>query len=243
VSPEPAGNGRRIWFLLPAVSLAGSLLLLLHLPWPAILLQAASAWWILMIDLRAGRPERGAVRMLVWAWTTSLWTILLTVLFPQAASGILHGPAYREEMLTWIRTGVGAESHPAQFLPQHILHYGLTLAASLASAGLGGLVLGCFLLGYMNYYVGELIRVSARPAIPILAGWPIWSMFRVAAFVFGAVGAAVVLPGRILRRIPWPARSVQRLFLWRLLCFAADLLLKALLAPVWRRWLERALLP
>ena len=146
-------------------------------------------------------------------------------------------------MFGWIRTGVGAEGSPRLFFPQHFLHYGLTLAFSLLTAGLAGLVLGAVLLNYMNYYVGALVAQGARPILGCLFGWPIWAELRVVAFVLGAIAAAQAGLALGARWAPWDPRAIRRTFLWSAVFFLADLLIKALLAHPWRTLLVRALIP
>ena len=62
----------------------------------------------------------------------------------------------------------------------------------------------------MNFYVGSLVHAAASPALAGLAGWPPWSMLRVAGFVVGAVAAAHLLLGRVLHRAPWNPRVARR---------------------------------
>jgi hypothetical protein len=182
--------------------------------------------------------------MIFWALVVSVCTIEATIHFPAASqAAILRSTEYREEMFTWIRAGVGPEGSPRLFLPQHLLHYALTLVASALTAGFAGLVLGAILLNYMNYYVGALVLEGARPVLGSLFGWPVWAMLRVIAFVLGAIAAAQFGLARGAKKAPWDARAVRRTFYWSLAFFVADLAIKALLAHPWRRILLRALLP
>lgn len=241
----PAGMPEiRPWLWLAAAALLGTALVFARLRWLLPLGQALLAWPVLLRDLRRGAVALAAVHMLFWSLLVSVLTIEATIHFPGASeAAILRGAAYREEMFTWIRTGVGAEGTPRQFLPQHLLHYALTLALSLLTAGLAGLVLGAVLLNYMNYYVGCLVAEGARPLLGSIFGWPIWAEIRVAAFVLGAIAAADFGLARVMRRAPWRPEGTRRLMLWSVAFFLADLLIKALLAHPWRRILLRALLP
>jgi hypothetical protein len=237
-------NGPRGWILLLLAASLGSLSILTGSRWLPPLLQAIPAWWVLLGDLRQGRPVRGAVRMLAWAVLASLTVIGISIHAPAAAEhSILRGAAYREEMFAWIRTGVGAESDPRRFIPQHALHYALVLGLSFASAGLAGLLLGTALLNYMNFYVGSLISAAASPQTAILLGWPPWSVLLVVGFILGAVAAAHLLLGRVLRRAPWNPHGARRMLMASLGLVLADITVKALLAPYWRVLLGRALAP
>lgn len=207
---------------------------------PAV--QAIPAWLILLDALRRGRPWRAVGLMLLWSLAVSITVIEVSRWWPEAAArGILQGKEYQAEMLHWIRTGEGAEGDPSLFVPQHLRHYGLTLAASFATAGLAGLGFGAVLLNYMNFYVGTLVDLSAGPLTASLLGWPIWSVLRVIGFVTGAIAAAHLLYGRVLRRAPWNARTAWRMLAVSALFVAGDMVVKALLAPHWRLWLRSAL--
>jgi hypothetical protein len=211
--------------------------------WALPTVQTLLAYPVLARDLRAGRLGAAARHMVFWAAASCLLTIECAIHFHEAAAAaIFRGEPYREEMFTWIRTGVGAEGSPSLFLPQHFLHYGLVLGVSVVTGGLGGLFLGAILLNYMNYYVGSLILLGSHPVLASAVGWPIWPVIRVVAFVLGAIAAAHLFYARILRASVWKPREAGRLLIWSLILFAADILIKALLAPSWRVLLERALL-
>lgn len=235
-------TGSRGWLLVILSATLGSLAILTPVRWLAPPLQALPAWWVLLGDLKRGHPVRGAARMLIWALLMSLTVIALSLFAPEAAEqGVIRGAAYREEMFSWIRTGVGAESDPSRFLPQHALHYAAVLGLSFASAGMAGLLLGTVLLNYMNFYVGSLVHEAVSPGTAILIGWPPWSVLRVAGFILGAVAAADLLLGRALRGAPWDPRVAGRMLLASLGFVLADVTVKAVLAPHWRILLARAL--
>lgn len=241
--PLPDAFRRRPWLYLLLSSFAGTFLLFTRLPWLVVPVQALLPWLVLGQDLREGRPWRGARHMLGWALFTSIWTIAFTQLFPEAAAAsIVRGPGYREEMFTFIRTGAGPEGDPRLFVPEHVLHYAGTMVLSFLTAGFAGLALGVVLMNYMNFYVGELVRVGARPAVGLLFGWPVWSVLRVIGFVFGAVALAHLFTSRVLRRTPYD-RAANRLLLLSVGLVLADMVVKAFLAPAWRTLLRRALLP
>jgi hypothetical protein len=235
------GNPRG-WLLVVLSATLGSLAILTPFRWLPPLLQALPAWWVLLGDLKQGRPARGAFRMLAWALLVSLTVIAISLSAPGTAErGVIRGAAYRDEMFSWIRTGIGAESDPSRFLPEHALHYAAVLGLSFATAGTAGLLLGTVLLNYMNFYVGSLIHASGTPVAAILVGWPPWSVLRVAGFILGAVAATHLVLGRVLRRVPWDPRGATRMILASLGLVLADAAVKAVLAPHWRILLARAL--
>lgn len=238
---RPTGLG--LWLYLFLASAGGAALVLVPLPWAVPVLQALLAYPVLRRDLRESRPWSGVFHMLLWALLLSVMVILLTLLLPaRVEMGVLRGAAYREEMFTWIRTGVGAESTPGLFIPQHAGHYALTLLLSMASAGLAGLALGAVLLNYMNFYVGSLIGEAVRPGLAAIFGWPVWSLVRVAGFVVGSVAVAQITVSSLrARRFSW-SPEIRRMLVLSLALVVADIAIKAALAPTWRRILARAFL-
>ena len=214
-----------------------------RLPWLLPLLQVIPAYPVLVRDLRSGKTSVAVLRMLSWALVIALTVGVLAIRSPEAGAGsVLHGRAYRDEMLRWVRTGVGAESTPSLFRPPHLLHVAAFTLLSLASGSLLSLVLGAVLMNYMSFYVGSLVGMARDPGIVLLCGWPPWAILRVASFVI----LGVVLAGPLLRRMAgvpfrwadrrgWIAAAAAGLVL--------DASLKALLAPAWGRILRAAIFP
>jgi len=186
----------------------------------------------------------------IWATASSASVVLHTQWNPAGAeAAIWRGAAYREEMFTWIRTGIGPEGSPRLFLPQHALHYGVFMVLSALTAGLGGLILGALLLNYMSFYVGSLFlndQGSDSSWTLALMGWPIWSIIRVLGFIAGGVAMAWLFRTAIRRlkdkpdRWPGPA---SHYFSLSLALVILDALLKALLAGHWQITLQKALAP
>ena len=230
------------WWLLivatPALSVAGYLS---RIPWLLPLLQIIPAYPMMVRDLRQGNPLRAILRLWLWAFLIGFTVQVLAVSFPEAgATSIIHGPAYRDEMIDWVRTGVGKEGTPSQFLPEHLIHLSLFVTLSLVSGSLLSLVLGAILMNYMSFYVGSLTALSAQGVLPFLLGWPPWAMIRVASYVI----LGVILAGPVLGRwggVPfrwgdqkqWVAVACGGLVL--------DVLLKTILAGMWGEILRSAL--
>ena len=176
---------------------------------------------------------------MLWAALLSLGIVVLVVVRPRlAAEGILHGVAYRDDMFNWIGSGVGKETMPSRFIPEHLLHLGAFLVLTVLSGGYLGLVLGAFLMGYMSYFVGSFAMASGRPLLGTLAAWVPWSVLRVMAFVL--LGALLARP-LLVRGADGSPRAFGRREAWLFALAAAgivaDLALKTLLAPAWGRLL------
>lgn len=191
--------------------------------------------------IAARRPARAAVLALLWAAALSLATVTAAARAGDAAAhGIWHASGYRDEMLRWIATGVGAEGDWRRFLPRVLLEYAALLLLSAASGGVAGLLLGSLLLGYMNAYVGWVVA-SADPRVApwaaVLLAWPPWAMARVGSFVLAGTAAAVWGWPRLFHRGGARAPG-RRLLLLSLALLLADIGLKAWLAPQWQHWLR-----
>jgi hypothetical protein len=221
------------------------------LPWVAAWLPAGR-WWLPVALVAVVYPEfrRRVARAevaaawrwaMVWAAVLSASVILLTCTAPdRAASTILHGAAYRDELFGWMRTGVGKEGSPALFLPEHALHLVAFIVLCWVSGGLLGLLLGALLTAYMSFFVGSLAAAPGAPWWAVLVAWFPWSISRVMAFVL--LGVLFARPLLVRRAAPWTARD-RAWFAVAAAGIALDLLLKTCLAPAYgawfARWLER----
>ena len=187
--------------------------------------------------VRRGDYEAAWQLGVAWAALLSLGVIALVELWPNvAAAGILNGEPYREEMFTWISTGVAPENDWRQFLPIHLEHLALFLLLTWVSGGYLGLSLGAALVGWMSYFVGCFALASGHPVLGAAAAWVPWSVLRVLAFVL--LGALFSRP-LLVRRV-WPfARREYLLMALAAAGLVADALIKAALAPVYGQWLAR----
>lgn len=201
-------------------------------------LNTAAAYAAMVVLLRRGERRKAVGLMLAWAATLAVSATVTFAVWPAAPDPlVLNGPQYRDEMFHWIRTGEGSEGHPAQFIPQHVVHLAAFVASSLATASAASMVLGAALMNYMGFYVASLYRAGAPAGAVLLLGWQPWAICRVAAFVvLGVVLAEPLLSW--LRPYPYEGLRAARPFLAVAAGgIAADWLLKALLAPLWRGWL------
>jgi hypothetical protein len=211
--------------------------------WLLPLLNTAPAYAAMVVLLRRGQRDRAVAAMLAWAVSLAVFGTLAFTFWPAPVDAlILNGPAYRDEMFHWIRTGEGSEGDPARFLPQHVLHLGAFVALSLATASAVSIFMGAVLMNYMDFYVASLARGGAPAWAATLLGWQPWAACRVAAFCILGVVLAEPLILRVLR-IPYAGLGTARRWLVIAgLGILADWVLKAALAPWWGRWL-RSLLP
>ena len=225
------------FILLPLLNIAGWLIgLALGAQWLLPLLNAAPACWFMVTTLRRGERKRAIALMLWWGLWLGISGVAASLLWPARAEMVVYnGAAYRDEMFSWLTTGVGRESSPAEFIPQHLIHAAIFVALSLVTASTLSILMGCVLMNYMSFYVGSLIlhcSGTAAATTAILLGWNPWSMVRVASYII----LGVVLCEPLLFRMPgrWPAPSGRGF--WLLLAAAGllvDIAMKALLAPHW----------
>ena len=212
--------------------------------WLFPLLGALVPYPLFLARVTRGRYRAAVGWVLLWALFQSVAVGLAVAWAPERAAQVVHqGPGYTAEMLHWVRTGEGPEGSPRLYLPIHLRHYVAFCLLSVATAGAAALVLGTWLLNYMNYYVVELARASADPVTATLLGWPIWAAIRVVGYV--VTGAALAEFGLSLyRRLRGRSRGIAfpaSVFLAGFGLVVLDALLKALLAPFWQGILKRAL--
>lgn len=227
----------RLWLFTAAAAPAGLALGMLLGGAGLPLVQAAVFYPAFAAALLSGQWRRATASALLWAFLTSLSTVWLSFLQPEfAVQRIWNSQAYQDEMLTWIRTGEGPEGDIAQFLPQHLLHLAAFGLLTAVSAGFLGLMMGAALLNYMSFYVASLL-VRADSLWPLACiAWPPWAICRVAGFVCLATALTAWVLGR-MGALSAPARRLGRFFAAGAGLIVADILLKWLLAPIWRLWL------
>lgn len=197
---------------------------------PAVL--GGCAWLPFVRALRRGRRGRAAAWIAGWALALVVALPTLETIVPGCSADLFPGAgAYAAEMMRWVGMGVGCEGDPACFLPQHAVHAAAFAVATLATAGLAGLVFAAVLFGWMGAYAGALGAASGAPALAAVLCWHPWAVVRVAAYV--ALGVALAEPlarlglPRLSGRCRWLAAGIAGLLL--------DALLKvALAAPWWR---------
>ena len=205
-------------------------------------LNTAAAYAAMVVLLRRGRRGDAVLLMLAWAATLAVVATTTFALWPEPPDArVVNGPAYRDEMFHWIRTGEGREGRPGEFIPQHVLHLAAFVALSLATASAASMVLGAALMNYMAFYVASLSRAGVAAGTVVLFGWQPWAIGRVAAFVVLGVVLAEPLLSR-LRPYPYAGlRSARRYAGWAAAGIAADWILKAALAARWREVLASGL--
>jgi hypothetical protein len=234
---RPARGG--LLLIVPATFLAAALALAAGVPWLFPLICAAPACVHLWRCLARGSRAAAFGGLLLWAAALAICgTAAGFFQEERAARAILHGTAYAEEMRAWIATGVGRESDPARFVPQHLLHLAIFAALALITAGAGALVMGSALLGYMSFYVGSLARGAAgcAPLATALLAWNPWSLVRIVSFI--ALGVVLSEPMLARWRGSGPTSAGRGLWIAAGLAgIVADMLLKAALAPAWREML------
>src|SRR2546425_6467880 len=203
-------------------------LLLLPLGNPALFatLPVAPLAFVYVRAIAARKPREAATLALAWAAAVTVATVAAVARSPEAVPrGIWHATAYRDEMLRWIATGVGAEGNIARFLPRVLVEYGLVLVLAACTAGTLALLLGSLLLGYMNGYVGWVVANADPKAGPLAAAflaWPPWPMARVVSFILAGTAAAAWGYPRLYDRAA--ARpNVKPLFVASIAFLAADI--------------------
>jgi hypothetical protein len=231
-----------LWLMLLATLAAYPIGLRLGSAWLLPVLNTAPAYAVLVRRLRRGDRRGAVLAMLAWAAALGLGGTVSFILWPQPVDAlVLHGPAYRDEMLQWIRTGEGREGSLRLFLPQHLLHLAGFVVLCLATASTLGILFGAVLMNFMSFYVAALAQAGAPAWAVVLLGWQPWAIVRVAAFCVLGVVLAEPLLAR-LRLSAAPPRGRRPYLLAAGAGILADWVLKAVLAPTWGHLL-RSLVP
>ena len=202
-------------------------------------LQIAIAYPVLYTLLVQKQRIRAILAMLFWALCVALVMITASIHFhDRAARSIIHGTAYVQEMFYWIKTGIGAESNPWQFVPQHLLHFIVFCILSVLTASILSLFMGAILMNYMSFYVASVIMASNDKLLASLMGWHPWAILRVASFVLLGVILAEPTICRI-KKMDYEYASIRKYYWLALHGLVLDVILKTLLAPWWSTMLRR----
>jgi hypothetical protein len=184
-------------------------------------------------------PLPATIAVAGWALGTTLPAIATFRRQPKETDvRVLRAAEYRGEMLGWLSSGVGPEAQPRRTALAHLRELAVYLVAAAATANAGALVLGAFLLNYMNAYVARLLGAARRPWTVRLLAWNVWSLVRVAGYVL--LGVACAGPLLRLSGRPGDPREIRTLALAGALAVFLDLLLKLLLSPAAGRRLAAA---
>jgi hypothetical protein len=198
-------------------------------------LNAALPWWLMVKSLRVGQVRRAIAIMLVWALTMGVAATAMAALgWSRTRNGgdLFLRSEYRDQMIEWVRTGVGPESEPRTFLPRHLAYAGVFSVTALATGGALAMPMGAVLMNQMGEYVGAMTARSAHPLTSAVLGWHPWAVVRVTGFVM----IGVVLSGVLLSRLIGFPYSLARQRRWLLLAvglIGLDIALKWILAPSW----------
>ena len=205
-------------------------------PWVLPALQTLPAWLFMAAALKRGRRRLAIGLVLWWALFMAVTVVAFTLHDPaKAIASIANGEAYRDEMLSWIRTGQGSESTPSIFIPRHLAHAAIFCVVGLSTAGIASMAMGAFLMNYMSFYVGDLFsRCIVLPGTQgaMLIAWNPWSIIRVVSFIV----LGVILAEPLLSRWPGYRADPAGKARWVVLALsglALDILVKTFLAPLW----------
>jgi hypothetical protein len=229
--------------VIPVIALVGATLAsyavawLLGIPAAVPLLNTIASFPFMVAALRRGEVRLAVSRMLIWALAMGVAATLLSYARPaQTDTLFLRGAAYRTEMFAWVMTGRGAESSPAQFLPQHVRDTALFVSFAVLTGGALAMPMGATLMNYMGHYVGALAAESQRPLATMVLGWHPWAVIRIVSFVILGVLLSMPVLSRLYGfRIDW--RAARPLFAIACGGLVLDVVLKTLLAPAWQRLL------
>ena len=204
--------------------------------WLLPLLLVAPGIHALWRYLGEGRRSEAVRLMLGWALALAVFGPIAMAIAPEAAeASVLRGAEYREEMMSWLATGEGAEGDIRMFLPLHLQRLLLFVPLSLVSGGALGLLMGAVMMNFMDFFVASY--AAAASGVPAALAWFPWALCRVVAFVILGVVTAEPLVRR-LAKVTAPLQPGRRRLLYLAgALLVADVVLKVALAPMWGRFL------
>ena len=203
-------------------------------------LNAAVAWWRMATELRRGQVRRAVAVMLVWALTMGVTaTVMAATGWSRRHDGgdLFLRASYRDEMIQWVRTGVGPESTPSVFVPRHFGYAAVFTVTSVATGGALSMPMGAMLMNQMGEYVGGMAATSAHPFASAVLGWHPWAIVRVIGFVILGVVLSGVVLARVLR-FPYALAAERRWVVVGVALLVLDIALKWALAPAWATLLK-----
>ena len=166
--------------------------------WLLPLLLVAPAIHALWRYLGEGRRSEAVRLMLGWALALAVFGPIAMAIAPEAAeASVLRGAEYREEMMSWLATGEGAEGDIRMFLPLHLQRLLLFVPLSLVSGGALGLLMGAVMMNFMDFFVASY--AAAASGVPAALAWFPWALCRVVAFVILGVVTAEPLVRRLAK--------------------------------------------
>lgn len=188
--------------------------------------------YVLMIYLlRKGERKKAVAYMLLWALILGIVMTAACYLLPEKSENlIIRGSSYRDEMFSWVKTGIGKEGTPSQFIPEHLLHLGLFIVLSLITVSGASMLFGTILMNYMAFYVAQLMLHTNHKVLMFAVGWHFWSLFRIAGFVI----LGVVLAEPLLHRIckyKWRLGDIRNYLIVAAILIVLDISCKAVFAP------------
>lgn len=205
---------------------------LIKMPLLVPFLNAAVPWWMMARELRRGRTTRAVGVMLLWAATMGAASTWMAYRMPDTTRALFLRSEYRDEMIAWVRTGVGDESTPAVFVPRHLGYAAVFVTASAATGGILSMPMGAALMNQMGDYVGGMAAQSAHPLASAVLGWCPWAVVRIIGFVI----LGVVLSGVLLSRLfhfSFALRDHRRWLVVACALLVLDIAMKWVLAPQW----------
>jgi hypothetical protein len=228
-------------FIPPLTAMSYILAAAIGIPVLVPVLNTAVVFPFMVGSLRRGETNGAIARMLVWAASMAILSTAMAYFASEVTARLfINGDAYRREMFAWVWTGAGRESDPARFIPNHLLHAAVFCTLSLVSGSVLSMPMGAMLMNYMGHYVGSLGAASTHPLQTVALAWVPWALIRIVSFVT----LGVILAGPVLSRVAGFRFRIQdhrRTLLLAGAGLLADIVVKALLAPAWQRWLRATL--
>jgi hypothetical protein len=195
------------------------------------ILVSLSGYLFMIYLVKSQRRREAVIYMLLWAFILGVVMTIACYIFPQkSADLIINGTKYNNEMFSWIKTGVGREGTPSQFIPQHLLHLSLFVILSIVTMSSVSILFGAILMNYMSFYVAQLMLAAPNKLIMFILGWHFWSLFRITGFVILGVVLSEILARKVFK-YKWKFTDIKNYILIVTILIFADIVSKTIFAP------------
>jgi hypothetical protein len=169
---------------------------------------APGLWWC----ARENDWRKGMLFLASVFLAHSIVVIVITACGPDHGSAIVPGGTeYWRKQYEWITTGRDPEYEWKAWGPAHVQLFAGTTLFSVTSFGMITLHQGFYEVDLMNFYNGQLVLISRRPAVGLFYGWHLWSLLRgcgyiVLTFELSSLGLQLAIGRRLS---PWKQRMCR----------------------------------
>lgn len=169
--------------------------------------------------VRVGRPRRAVTLAAFWAICQAGAMLVASLLLTQqAGTAVLNGLEMRSQAIAW--TAAQTVGGPAGFIAglpwspaKQLAQLAVVGVGSLLTAGFVGLLIAALTINATAYIVASALREASAPLVALTAGWPLWTVARLAGYLL--IGAVLAEPLAIGATTPRTEDLPEPAWTWR----------------------------